>query len=243
VAIRRSFAEDLYIVMPSNDPSTISSQLAPLEIVVNPLVNWIWFGFGVLALGTGIALLPERAYSFAVAKLPAEAATTAGAVLLVLLLGGPAVSAQTMGAVPPGVDVQTSYYPRTDFEKQMQHEIRCTCGCGHIAIGECRKDPCVTSHEMRGQVATLIDEGKTHDEIIGWFVNYYGNQQMLGAPMDEGFSRLAWLFPYLAGLGGAVALGFVATRWSHRTPEGGDAAAPETPEMEERLDDELRNLD
>ena len=78
VGIRRSIAEDLYVVMPSNDPQTMASQVAPLEIVINPLVNWIWFGFGVLAFGTGIALLPDRAFSFATAKLPAEVATTAG---------------------------------------------------------------------------------------------------------------------------------------------------------------------
>ena len=32
---------------------------------VNPLVNWVWLGFGILALGTGIALLPETAFAFA----------------------------------------------------------------------------------------------------------------------------------------------------------------------------------
>ena len=41
---------------------------------MNPLVNWIWLGFGVLAFGTGLALLPERTYSFALGKLPLEAA-------------------------------------------------------------------------------------------------------------------------------------------------------------------------
>ena len=35
---------------------------------VNPLVNWIWLGFGIMALGTGIALLPERSYAFALAE-------------------------------------------------------------------------------------------------------------------------------------------------------------------------------
>ena len=53
-------------------------------MTVNPLVNWIWFGFAVMALGTGIALLPESAFAFAVAKIPGGAATTA--LLLVLLV-------------------------------------------------------------------------------------------------------------------------------------------------------------
>src|SRR6187399_2251107 len=83
VAIRRSISEDLYIVMPAFD---LKDQSASLHVVINPLVNWIWVGFGVMALGTGIALLPERAYSFALARMPAEAATTTTAILLMLLL-------------------------------------------------------------------------------------------------------------------------------------------------------------
>ena len=59
VAIRRSMAEDLYIVLAA-DRQSAATQAASLQIVVNPLVNWIWFGFGMLAFGTGIALLPER---------------------------------------------------------------------------------------------------------------------------------------------------------------------------------------
>ena len=67
VAIRRTFAEDLYIVMPQFDAS---QQSANVEITVNPLVNWVWLGFGVLAFGTFIALLPEAAFAFAVARVP-----------------------------------------------------------------------------------------------------------------------------------------------------------------------------
>src|SRR6188508_2245257 len=83
VAIRRGASEDLYIVMPAFD---LKDQSASLHVVINPLVDWIWIGFGVMALGTGIALLPERAYSFAVAKLPAEAISTTTALLVVLSL-------------------------------------------------------------------------------------------------------------------------------------------------------------
>src|ERR1041385_8261081 len=98
VAIRRTIAEDLYIVLtPDVDFGT---QTVSYQVYVNPLVDWIWLGFGVLAFGTGIALLPERAYSFALAKLPAEAVATTVAVLLVLLLAPPSASAQMTTHVP-----------------------------------------------------------------------------------------------------------------------------------------------
>ena len=56
VAIRRAPGEDLYVVLARYDAST---QTATYAVTINPLVNWIWFGFGVMALGTGLALLPE----------------------------------------------------------------------------------------------------------------------------------------------------------------------------------------
>ena len=243
VAIRRTFAEDLYIVL-AFQPSDLATQTATLTIVLNPLVNWIWLGFGIMALGTGIALLPERAYSFALASLPAEAATTTVALLLAVLFSGTVLSAQTgMGPGPAGQNIQSSYYARNDLERKMQHEIVCTCGaCGHATIAECRKDPCGTSHEMRAQLAALIDQGKTHDEIIQAFITKYGSEEMLGAPLDKGFSRLAWLFPYLMGATGAVAVGFAAVKWT-RKPDGPATLAPLDPALEERIDDELRDLD
>src|SRR4029079_17058089 len=119
VAIRRTPAEDLYAVLGGFD---LGDQSVTLQLVVNPLVNWIWFGFGIMALGTGISLLPERSFAFAMAKLPAEAAaTTVAVLLLVLLSGGTTLSAQTnMGG---DVNTRTSFYARTPFEKEMQTEI------------------------------------------------------------------------------------------------------------------------
>jgi cytochrome c-type biogenesis protein CcmF len=72
VAIRRTVAEDLYLVMPAYE---LGEQSMSLQVVINPLVNWIWAGFGLLVIGTGIALLPERAFAFAASRVPADAAT------------------------------------------------------------------------------------------------------------------------------------------------------------------------
>jgi hypothetical protein len=63
VAIRRSFSEDVYIVLAQFEPGT---QSATVELVVTPLVNFVWFGFGILGLGTLIALLPDSLFAFAV---------------------------------------------------------------------------------------------------------------------------------------------------------------------------------
>src|SRR5262249_16815558 len=83
VALRRGVADDLYIVM----AGTTETQAAKIKVKVNPLVNWIWMGVGIMAMGTFIALLPERAFAFAVQAVPSGAATTT---MLVLLLVGSA---------------------------------------------------------------------------------------------------------------------------------------------------------
>jgi cytochrome c-type biogenesis protein CcmF len=236
VAIRRSLAQDLYLVLPPD--FDLGTQTISLQVVVNPLVDWIWLGFGVLAFGTGIALLPERAFSFAVGKLPVEAATTAMTILIMVgLLGAAPLSAQTH-TEDPNVAITPS---RSELEEQLRHEMGCICGsCAHEPLSKCT---CSTASEMRTQLREQVELGKNRDQIIEHFISVYGGQQFLTAPIDRGFNRLAWLVPYgLAGTG-IVLIGFVATRWSRRRESEPERPAPLDPDLEERLDDELRNLD
>ena len=233
VAIRRAPGEDLYIVLGGYD---VASQQATYAITVNPLVNWIWFGFAVMALGTGLALLPETAFAFAGAKIPSGAVTTS--LLLLLLLPAP-VRAQHVEN-PLAVPV----VPRSQLEKDLQSEIICMCGtCGRKRIGECT---CGLAAEMRAEVAGLIAEGKSREQIYAYYIAKYGSQEPLASPIDEGFNRLAWFFPYLIGATGAASVAVVAFRWSRRDaaarlpqaqPDGDD------PTLRARLDDELRDLD
>jgi cytochrome c-type biogenesis protein CcmF len=234
VAIRRGILEDLYVVGAAFD---VAAQEATLQVFVNPLVNWVWFGFALMALGTGIALLPERVYGFALAKVPAEAAATTAALFLIVAVGAVTpVYAQHVeqSSIAPVV-------PRSEAERNLQQRIVCLCGsCGKEQIGTCT---CSEAASMRRQVASLLDQGKSEDEVIQHFIGVYGGQQFLGAPLDQGFNRLAWLFPYLVGAGGAVAAAVVAVRWSrNRTPDD-DKGVPADAALDERLDDELRSLD
>ena len=234
VAIRRTFAEDLYIVLAAAEAGT---QAASFQIFVNPLVNWVWFGFAMMALGTGIALLPERTYAFALAKVPEAAGTTTAALLLVFLLFGAPLAAQheETSSIAPVL-------PRNQIEKRLGERMVCLCGgCGKEPIGTCT---CSTAAGVRREIATLVDSGKNEDQIVQYFIAKYGGQQFLGAPVDEGFNRLAWLFPYLLGASGAVVVGFAAVRWSRNHDKAPvDVPAAADPNLDERLDDELRNLD
>jgi cytochrome c-type biogenesis protein CcmF len=238
VAIRRSFADDLYIVLAA---FTIDTQQVTFEITVNPLVNWLWFGFGILSIGTLIALLPERAMAFATSKVPQGAVTTS--LLFVTLLGGMASHAHAQHVENPQL---VMIVPRTPDEKKLRDEIVCMCGtCGRKRVGECT---CGTAEEMRHEIADLISQGKTYDEVVDYYVKKYGSQEVLAAPIDKGFNRLAWFLPYAAGMLGIVAIGGMAVRWTRRRHDAEEAEAPSTDaatlrEREARLDDELRDLD
>jgi cytochrome c-type biogenesis protein CcmF len=232
-AIRRRPGNDLYLVMNTVEPGT---QAITLNVVVNPLVNWVWLGFGILAFGTGIALLPESTFTFALAKLPVEAATTTTILVLALLLTGLARSVSAQHVEIPGSISE----PKNALEQRLRSEIGCTCGtCAHELLSKCT---CGPASQMRQELRAEIDAGKDHDAVIASLIEKYGGQHFLVAPLDKGFNRLAWLFPYLLGGAGVVGVGVVAIRWSRHAHHAPAEAAPD-PELNERLDDELRNLD
>ena len=57
VSIRSSMAEDLYIVLAELDDTL---DVATFKVYINPLINWVWIGTGLLAFGTMILFLPDR---------------------------------------------------------------------------------------------------------------------------------------------------------------------------------------
>src|SRR3989441_562157 len=190
-AIRRRPSEDLYVVLAKPE---IESQTAFLEIHVNPLVNWVWFGFGVIAIGTGIALLPERAFSFALARLPADAATTTAALLLAVLLSATTLAAQS-GSGAEKVQVANI----TPLERQMQGEILCMCGGCKSPLNDCPMLYCHMREPEKAILHDLVEEGRTHDQIVASFIQRYGGQDELRAPLHHGIYSLALLFPHLVG--------------------------------------------
>jgi cytochrome c-type biogenesis protein CcmF len=55
VAIHSTLAADLYVVFEGRNPD---SGRPIVKVFLNPLVNWIWIGVGVVIFGTMIALVP-----------------------------------------------------------------------------------------------------------------------------------------------------------------------------------------
>jgi len=237
VAIRRGFAEDLYLVLAGYQAA---DQSAILDITINPLINWIWAGVGIIFMGTLIALLPERSLAFATSKVPEGAVTT----MLVLAL---ALTPGAAAAQHVELPREKSPVLDTPLSRELGEEIICMCGtCGRKRVGECT---CGKAAEMRAEITKLVDAGKTREEVYAYFMAKYGSQEPLAKPIDKGFNRLAWFFPYLVGLVAAVLVGGTAWRWSRRRAGHPDSAGSSKGDlavdsrMNQRLDDELDELD
>jgi cytochrome c-type biogenesis protein CcmF len=236
VAIRRSLAEDLYVVMPQFEAS---QQSANVEITVNPLVNWVWLGFGLLAFGTLIALLPETAFAFAVGRVPDAAKTATASLLLLAIVLPAAVQAQdgSTGRI-------TS---KTAEQRDVEGKVICMCGssgCVRSPLNNCPMRPACHGYDAQSaQLQKFINEGKSEDDILTAFVKEYGTA-VLAIP-SGGFNSLSWLLPYGLAFMGLLALVVTARRWSTQPAPAGAGGTDVTidPAIDARLDDELRDLD
>jgi cytochrome c-type biogenesis protein CcmF len=235
-AIRRTFAEDLYIVMPQFEAG---QQSANIEITVTPLVNWVWLGFGVLALGTLIAMLPDTAFAFAATRVPAGAKAATASMLLLAIVSPAAVQAQD----------GTGLVARSAERRQLEEKLICLCGssgCVRATLANCPMRPACHGHTAQtAEIQTLLDEGKSVDQVQAAFVEKYG-QAVLAVPENKGFNVMAWALPYVLGVLGLVTILLTARRWSRPAAAvagGGGGDTQIDPGLDARLDDELRNLD
>jgi cytochrome c-type biogenesis protein CcmH len=104
---------------------------------------------------------------------------------------------------------------------------------------------------IKAFIVRRIRAGDTKSRIKSELVDQFG-PAILAAPPKHGFDLLAWLLPIVGILGGALVLALAAWRWSRRRgtePEfalsAGGVALPRPldPELERRLDEELRHFD
>jgi cytochrome c-type biogenesis protein CcmF len=246
VDIKKSVKEDLYLVLNGFE---MESGIANIKVVINPLVNWIWVGFLLLAIGTIVAFLPDRAYAIAGAKdkeSKSKAAAVASGILILFMLAGPARAEEPKPTMEPGA-AGDLHFARNDHERELFGQLKCLCGCPH-SLKDCG-DECGPGGPRRHKVQQLLDAGKSDKDVMAYQLATYG-QQVFMAPLDKGFNRLAWVLPMGAlvfALGGLVV---VARRLSYKAKSQRDAAARETARpvagddaYQDKLDDELDELD
>lgn len=92
--------------------------------------------------------------------------------------------------------------PRKTIDTEVMdiaNELMCPV-CQGQSVAESNSE---LAKDMRRTIRQKLEEGKTREEIIGYFIERYG-ESILGAPPMKGFNLLLWTLPALALVLGAV---------------------------------------
>lgn len=255
VAMLHSIRDDLYLVVGSINPET---KVASLQIHLNPLVGWIWFGGLIIIFGSIICMWPElepeesRVWQFA---------RGAGAIATSVTLGV-AIALLPVPAFAQGTASQHSGSVQIDDmkEKQVFGQLRCMCGtCPRELLSTCA---CSTADQTRDRLRLRLARGESPESIIDDYVKEFGTAS-LAIPPNTGAMRAIYAVPVVALVGGGIGLAVVLRRWRSnaaqaKSPEAGELAkgaaknkkgakadekAAPADDYDARIDAELRDLD
>ncbi len=77
-------------------------------------------------------------------------------------------------------------------------KVFCNCGCSEI-LAECSHPDCKTRVPLKEKISSLVQSGKTDDEVLGEMEKQYG-ATILVVPSFRGFNILLWAVPVGAGI-------------------------------------------
>ena len=94
----------------------------------------------------------------------------------------------------------------------IERQLKCTCGCT-LDIYTCRTTDftCTYSPALHKEVVALVQEGKTPEEVVRFFIDREG-EKMLMAPAAQGFNLAGYLVPGLGMLAAGLALAAYLSR-------------------------------
>ena len=151
-----------------------------------------------------------------------------GSALLLLLLG-------VAWALPaPGAD------EKSGWGYQLSNEVMSPY-CPGRALSDC---PSPQAAELREWIVEQENSGVPRSEVEQELFRVFGDQ-LLQAPRAEGMGLLAYLVPALAFAAGGALVVFFLRRQGSATVGGAPAPAPDAPsdpELERRVEEELRRI-
>jgi cytochrome c-type biogenesis protein CcmF len=254
---------DVYVVLTGYE---LDSGLANFRVYMNPMIDWVWCGFLILAFGTLVCLIPQALVDKMQWKPKTRLGRAADVGILIAIvfgviagIGSQAHAAAPQEHVPAGMGMgqagggyAAQNRPNSDVAERAMKELICPCGgCTRLNLFDC---DCATAAQLRGKVLEMLagadlstDESKkkAYDEVLAAFVKEYGGEQVLSTP----HSQFPWLLPALAAAGGLSLLIVVGKRWTKRPQAaagtaGDKPAAPvEEDAYADKLDDELSQTD
>ncbi|GAB4217129.1 MAG: heme lyase CcmF/NrfE family subunit [Sandaracinaceae bacterium] len=254
VAIRSTPLADLYVILSTIDAS---SSRGTFRVLHRPLVFWIWFGGGVVLFGVFLAAFPSvREILGETEARPVPRGLAVAATTLLVLLGvamGAGLLSLVLGVLSPAraaaqADSSSSLHAGTveihdPVERQIFERLLCQCGdCQRLPLSTCS---CGWAESMRAEVRDQIARGMDVTAIQEDYRDRFG-PAAIAVPADRGLDRALWAVP-LGAMGIALPALYLAVRkWGKRAasqPAYSPEASASRPELDARLDEELRNLD
>ena len=127
-----------------------------------------------------------------------------------------------------------------DRVNEIAHLLMCPV-CQGQSVAESNSN---LAQDMRQIIRKQLEEGKSKDEVIAYFVNSYG-ETILASPPPKGVNWVLWALPAIAIVFGGLGIGI----YLHKTGKGGQSASVKTdkPVTDDdymlRLDEELKKYE
>ncbi|MFP5252231.1 MAG: cytochrome c-type biogenesis protein CcmH [Actinomycetes bacterium] len=139
----------------------------------------------------------------------------------------PFLAVALLAVIVLGVATATS--PSTDRAEALAARLRCPV-CQSVSVGESRSE---TALAMQQRIRELVAAGASDEEVIGYFVDRYGQWVLLDPPVS-GPALALWLLPIVAA---GVGL-FAVQRLRRREPADPAPPAP----WRHRIEQEVERL-
>jgi len=129
-----------------------------------------------------------------------------------------------------------------DQVKEIAYLLMCPV-CQGQSVGESNSN---LAHDMRDIIRKQLEEGKSKEEILAYFVNSYG-ESILASPPPKGINWLLWLLPGVAIVFGG--LGIILFLYKSQSNKNDDKHTSENtrPEVDndyiKRIEEELKKGD
>ncbi len=146
---------------------------------------------------------------------------------LIFLFGVAVGHAAAQGGTPPT--------PSPDEVNAIAHNLYCPV-CANVPLDVCGTAACA---QWRQQIADLLAQGKSAQQIYDYFAQQYG-PSVLATPPARGLNWLVYILPPLGVLLAVALLWRGFTTWKRRTPVEAEVGAKRGDKYSRQLEEELK---
>ncbi len=150
-------------------------------------------------------------------------------VLLRVVRAAVLAAAAALVAIAPAQEAATAPGAAVELQSRVfdiTRKLRCpTCVSESVADSNA-----AIAIEMRNQVQSQLEDGRSETEILAFFQERYGDWVLLEPPR-RGVHLLVWWLPGIALAAGAGGLGLLMVRWTRNARREGTEAPPDDDDL------------